>query len=201
MAERTLNTIIGEINTAIKTVSFGDQVTTRGLCYLQEKDEKTSPLENTGNRNGNRISWDDKFPLQTYHRILSPLEKEADLSKGFGKNAFRQRVYNMRLVGIGSRSKLTTNTYEDNHEFANAISDVLPDFITTKEYLEEGDHQVIKQEVYDSEFGGIDQKKYSLEGIAFWIDYTLRVSICLKPDAPSDLSASAIGSTVTLNWS
>lgn len=178
MAERTLNTIIGDINTQIKTVSFGDKITTWGLAYLQEKDEKTFPLVNQGSRNGHKISWDDKYPLQVYHRILD-VEKETDLAKGFGANAHRQRVYTMRLVGVGSRASLTSAGYEDNQEFANAISDVLPSFINTNEYLEVADHEVIKQEVYDSEFAGVDhQKKYSLEGIAFWIDYSLRVYIC-----------------------
>lgn len=200
MAETTLNSLITSINTDIKTVSFGDSITTRGLCYLQEKDGKTFPLENTGLRNGNKISWDDKYPLQTYHRILST-ERENDASRGFGKYSFRQRIYEMRLVGIGSRARLTTNNYEDNQEFANAVADVLPEFISSQDSLEVGEIQVIKQEVYDEEFAGIDhQKVYSLEGIAFWIDYTLRVTICTKPSAPTNLEASAENQTVTLTW-
>ena len=39
MAERALNSILTDINTQIKTVSFGGKITTRGLCYLQEKTE------------------------------------------------------------------------------------------------------------------------------------------------------------------
>ena len=66
MAERALNSILTDINTQIKTVSFGAKITTRGLCYLQEKDEKTFPVENVNTRNANKISWDDKYPLQTY---------------------------------------------------------------------------------------------------------------------------------------
>ena len=85
MAERALNAILTDINTQIKTVSFGGKITTRGLCYLQEKDGKTFPLENTNTKSGNKISWDDKYPLQTYHRIIG-VEKESDVSQGFGKN-------------------------------------------------------------------------------------------------------------------
>lgn len=177
MAERALNSILTDINTQIKTVSFGGKITTRGLCYLQEKDGKTFPLLNQGNRNGVKISWDDKYPLQTYHRILD-VEKESDLSQGFGANSFRQRVYSMRLVGIGSKAKLSVAPYEDNQEIAKAISDVLPSFINSNEFLEAEDHEVIKQNVYDEEFAGIEIKKLSLEGIAFWIDYTLRITIC-----------------------
>lgn len=177
MAERALNTILDDINTQIKTVSFGSKITTRGLCYLQEKDGKTFPLENTNTKNGLKISWDDKFPLQTYHRILS-VEKESDTSQGFGKNVSRMRVYNMRLVGVGSKSSLSTAGYEDNQEIAKTVVDAMPDFISTKEYLEVEGYEVIKQNVYDSEWGGVEIKKLSLEGVAFWIDYTLKIRIC-----------------------
>ena len=178
MAERSLNAILTDINTQIKTVSFGGKITTRGLCYLQEKDGKTFPLENVDTKSGLKISWDDKYPLQTYHRILD-VEKDTDVSLGFGSKPHRQRIYSMRLVGIGSKTKLSTAPYDDNQEFAKTISDVLPNFINANEYLETGDNEVIKQVVYDTEFAGVDhQKKYSMEGIAFWIDYTLRITIC-----------------------
>ena len=177
MAERTLKAILDDINTQIKTVSFGSSITTRGLCYLQDKDERIYPLENTGSGQGRKISWDDKYPLQTYHRIIE-LEKNNDNALGFGANSFRQRVYTMRLVGIGSRGKLTSANYEDNQEFANVIADALPAFLSSSEFLEVGDMEVIKQEVYDSEFSGVSLKKLSLEGLAFWIEYTLTVNIC-----------------------
>jgi hypothetical protein len=199
MAERALNTILTAINTQIKTVSFGSKITTKGLCYLQVKDEKTFPLENDGSSEGTKISWDDKYPLQTYHRIID-VEKESDLTAGFGANAFRQRVYNMRLVGIGSKDKVTSTSYEDNQDVANAVADVFPSFITSNEYVEVGEMEVIKQNVYNEEFAGVDhQKKYSLEGLAFWIDYKLTVTICNRPVAPV-LSASAVDQTVTLTW-
>ena len=177
MAERALNAILTDINTQIKTVSFGGKITTRGLCYLQEKDDKTFPLENTDTRNGNKISWDDKYPLQTYHRILS-VEKESDPTQGFGNNAFRTRVYEMRLVGVGSKTSLSNAPYEDNQEIAKTVGDALPDFINTNEYLQVGAFEVIKQNVYDSEWAGVEMKNLSLEGVAFWIDYTLKIKIC-----------------------
>ena len=203
MAERALNAILTDINTQIKTVSFGGKITTRGLCYLQEKDGKTFPLENTDTKNGLKISWDDKYPLQTYHRILD-VSKESDLAQGFGANAFRQRVYSMRLVGIGSKTKLSSAGYEDNQEFAKIISDALPNFINSNEYVEVGDHEVIKQAVYDTEFAGVDhQKKYSMEGVAFWIDYTLRVNTSTKACVvtPTNLATSNVTTTsIQLDW-
>ena len=177
MAERALNAILTDINTQIKTVPFGSKITTRGLCYLQEKDDKTFPLENTDTKNGLKISWDDKYPLQTYHRILSA-EKESDTTQGFGKNVSKTRLYSMRLVGIGSKTSLSVANYEDNQEIAKAVESALPIFINTNEYLEVESLEVIKQNVYDSEWPGVEIKKLSLEGIAFWIDYTLKIRIC-----------------------
>ena len=131
MAERSLNTILTEINTFIKTVDFGSKITTWTKAYLQEQDGKTFPLLNEGSGQGRKIQWNDTYPLQTYHRILS-------------------------------------NT-----------TDVLPSFLSGKEYLETGEHEVIKQNVYDEEFANtVELKKLSLEGIAFWIDYTIKIKTC-----------------------
>ena len=180
MAERSLNSILTDINTQIKTVSFGSKITTWGLCYQQEKNEKTFPILNQGNKNGQKIHWDDTYPLQTYHRIIAPMEKETDLSQGFGTNFAQRRIYNMRLVGIGTKRLLSSANYEDNQEIAKAVCDVLPHFVDSAglEYFEIGEVEVTKPVVYEEEFPGIELKKLSLEGIAFWIDYTLRIKIC-----------------------
>ena len=85
----------------------------------------------------------------------------------------------MRLVGIGSKAALSASAYEDNQEICKAVSDTLPSLLTGKEYLATAEHEVIKQNVYDEEFAGtIELKKLSLEGIAFWINYELRIKIC-----------------------
>lgn len=177
MAERALNLILDDINTTIKTVSFGSKITTRGLCYLQVKDERTFPIENKDTRNARKISWDDKYPLQIYHRILE-VNKETDPTQGFGKNVSNTRVYTMRLVGIGSKTALSAASYEDNQEIAKAVADAIPSFLYTTEYIEVTDMEVIKQEVYDSEWAGVEMKKLSLEGIAFWVDYELKITNC-----------------------
>ena len=202
MAERVLNNILSDINNTIKnTVSFGSKITAWGNCYLQEKDEKTFPLLNTGGRQGTKISWDDKYPLQIYHRIID-VEKDVDTDKGYGGKPYEERIYTMRLVGIGSKEKLGTTTYEDNQDYCNDVSDAIPRFISSTEYAEVTDHQVIKQEVYDSEFAGVDhQKVLSLEGIAFWIEYTLRVQACdATPTSPTNLVATAGTSDISLSW-
>lgn len=178
MTERSLNSVIEDINIILKGVSFGHKMTTWGLCYLQEKDGKTFPLLNKGRKNGAKISWDDKYPLQVYHRILD-VDKKDDLRKGFGANVFIERTYTMRLVGIGSKLKLSSTEYEDNQEFAKVLSDALPSFVNNNEFINVISHEVIKQNVYDSEFSGVNrQKSLSLEGVAFWIDYELKTIIC-----------------------
>lgn len=177
MAERSLNSVLDDINFEIINATYGAKITARGLCYLQTKDDKTFPLENIDTRNARKISWDDKYPLQIYHRILAST-RETDVTQGFGKKAAGVRVYEMRLVGIGSKTALSTRSYEDNQEIARTIADAIPPFITTKEYTEVTGMEVIKQEVYDSEWAGVEIKKLSLEGIAFWIDYTLKIRIC-----------------------
>ena len=178
MAERSLNSILTEINTDIKTVSFGSKITTWGLCYQQVKDDKTFPLLNEGSGQGRKIQWNDTYPLQTYHRIISS-EKETDAARGFGGNPYQERVYQMRLIAIGSKAALSASAYEDNQEICKAVSDALPTLLTGKEYLATKEHEVIKQIVYDEEFSGtIELKKLSLEGIAFWINYELKIKIC-----------------------
>ncbi len=178
MAERSLHTILADINTEVKTVSFGSKITTWGLCYQQIQDEKTFPLLNQGQGQGRKIQWNDTYPLQTYHRILSS-EKETDNDKGFGGKPYQERIYQMRLVGVGSKSALSVSTYEDNQEICKAISDALPTLLSNKEYIETNDHEVIKQNVYDEEFTGtVELKKLSLEGIAFWINYELKIKTC-----------------------
>ena len=178
MAERSLNSIIYEINTYIKTVDFGSKITTWGLCYQQEKDTKVFPLLNEGSGQGRKIQWNDTYPLQTYHRILSN-EKETDQDRGFGSKAYQERVYQMRLVGVGTKALLSASSYEDNQEICKAVSDAIPSLLSNKEYTEMNEHEVIKQNVYDEEFTNtVELKKLSLEGIAFWIDYELRIKTC-----------------------
>jgi hypothetical protein len=178
MAERSLNTILTEINTFIKTVDFGSKITTWGQAYLHEQDGKTFPLLNQGSGQGRKIQWNDTYPLQTYHRILSNT-KETNTDLGFGAKPYQERIYEMRLVGIGSKSALSSANYEDNQEICKAVSDALPSFLSGKEYIETGDHEVIKQNIYDEEFANtVELKKLSLEGIAFWIDYTIKIKTC-----------------------
>jgi len=180
--ERSLDALLTDINNTIKTVSFGADITTFNLCYQQTKDEKTFPLLNKGgspNAEGDIIHWDDRSPLRAYHRLIAPIEQETDPSRGLGKNPHRRRSYPMRAVFIGTRKFLTSAGYEDNENFARDISNVFPPVLSGNETIEIQNMEVDKNTVYEEEYEGVDLTKLSLDGIAFWIDYTIKGKICI----------------------
>jgi hypothetical protein len=164
------------IDSAI-ALQFPYDITKFGLCYLQEKDGKTFPLQNLGGGQGKRVQWDDTDPLRSYHRILST-SNDVDPSAGFGGNPRRFTNYEMRYVGIGTRALLTTNTYEDNQEICESIKQLIPTYLAPGSTVMVSSSEVIKLNVYESEFSGLDMKKLSLEGIAFYINYELKILNC-----------------------
>lgn len=175
--ETPLINIVRSIDTQIaNSVSFTP--TFYEICTLQEKDGKTFPLQNIGSGQGRKISWDDKYPMVLYHRVLD-VEKLTDPNQGVGSKPYEFRLYTMRLVGIGTRKLLTVADYEDNDQFCNLISDSIPRFITAKTYCEVQEHQIDKLTVYETEFANQTTfKDKTLEGIAFWIEYTIKNKIC-----------------------
>lgn len=148
------------------------------ICTLQTRDEKTFPMRNIGNGEGEQISWDDTYKLQIYHRILD-VENESDPNQGIGNKPFEFRLYTMRLVGIGTRELLTVANYEDNDQICNTVSDAIPRFINARNYVQVIDHEVDKLAVYESEFNGATEfNSKTLDGVAFWIEYTIKMKVC-----------------------
>jgi len=185
VAERSLNSILTEINAAIKKVSFGSEMTTYNLCYQQTKDEKTFPILNLGGGSSSRntsdgeiIHWDEKEPMRVYHRMIGPVERETDNTKGLGNNPAKIRIYFMRAVFLGTRRALTSAAHEDNDTFAREAADIFPSILSAKEIINIENTEVDKNTVYEEEFAGGDLQKLSLDGIAFWIDYTIKARIC-----------------------
>jgi hypothetical protein len=164
------------IDTAIQA-DYPYSIRTFGLCYLQEKDGKTAPLQNLGGAQGKRVQWDDTDALRTYHRILSSNEI-TDPSAGFGKSPRKFTIFQMRLVGIGTRKLLTTQDYEQNQEVCQDIKDLIPVWLAPGCVATLTESEVNKLTVYESEFAGLDMKKLSLEGVAFWINYELKLINC-----------------------
>jgi hypothetical protein len=164
------------IDTAIQA-DFPFNIRNFGLCYLQEKDGKTFPLQNVGNGQGQIVHWKDTDAIRTYHRVISS-ENETDSNSGFGKNMRRFTIYNMRLVGIGTRSILTSRNYEDTQEFCEEIKQLIPAFLAPGATSIVQDSEVNKLDVYNVEFSGNDHKSISLMGIAFWINYQIKLLNC-----------------------
>ena len=176
--ERPLNDILNEINTDLKTVSFGSQITAFVLCSQQTRDDQTFPVLNTGNGQGEIIEWDDKDDLRLYHRNIAPMEEESDPTQGVGANPSRLHVYFLRAVFIGTRKALTVEGFEDNENFARNIQNVFPTFLSGQEIVQVITMEVEKQNVYTEEYDGVKLKDLALDGIAFWINYTVKAKIC-----------------------
>ena len=173
---RKLSEVLGDINAKIETnLVPAWQVTYFLLATQQEKDDKTFPLANTGQGNGVKISLDDKKPLQIYHRLLSQ-EQIIDQNQGKGSKPARFRVFTMRMVGLGWRTNLTTESYENNADLAIHVFEAMPNFLGATEYLEVIEEQTDKQVVIEEEFPGYEgqTKALNLEFVAFYADYIIK---------------------------
>lgn len=178
-SERSINAIIDEINQKIlDSVDFDDKLNLYGLCYQQEKEGVTFPLLNIGDGQGQILHWDDKEPFRVYHRITDVVERDSDNSQGVGANPSQIDVFPMRCVFIGTRNFLTEAQYEDNQEFMRAVRGAFTFMASNKERIDFVSSEVNKPNVYLEEYEGIDLIHLSLDGIAFWIDYTISQRIC-----------------------
>jgi hypothetical protein len=172
---RNLAEVLTDINSSIETnLVPAWAVTYYLLCNQQEKDGKTFPLENQGAKNGRKISLDDRKPLQIYHRLLEQ-ENIIDYAVGKGSKPGRFRLFTMRMVGLGWRNLITSESYEDNADLAIDVFEALPNFLNSTEYIEIVSEETDKQTVLEEEFPGYDQAKaLNLEYVAFYCDYTIR---------------------------
>lgn len=174
---RLLNAILEEFNTTVKN-GLSYSVDSYALAYQQEKEGKTFPVINIGGGQGKALYFDDVYSMRMYHRMLDEFEQDTDLSGGLGKKFSEWNIYPMRVVFVGKRSKLTSRTFEDNIEFCLQVQKLIPKFMTGGEIVQKEGHEVDKNTVYAEEFAGAKIDHLSLDGIAFWIDYTLRQRIC-----------------------
>lgn len=173
---RNLSEILGSINQRIdEHLVPAWNVTYFLLATQQEKDGKTFPLVNVGRGDGIKISLDDKKPLQIYHRLLSQ-EQIVDQNQGKGSKPARFRVFTMRMVGLGWRNLLTTQSYEDNADLAIHVFTAMPNFLGATEYVEIITEETDKQTVIEEEFPGyeLQTKVLNLEYVAFYADYTIK---------------------------
>ena len=166
---REINDIVKEINEKITVDAKFYQ-----LATLQTKDGKTFPAINTGNGQGEKISPENS--LQIYHRILDS-ETETDTNLGKGKFPYQNRIYTMKLVGIGNMRKVS-GSYDTNDKIKNEVFDQIPQVLSGKEIIIPGDENIIREDVLGAEFDGINLDKLRLDLIAFSIEYEIKQRIC-----------------------
>lgn len=170
---RILDNILSEINLTIQSnLAYGDQVQFWREAYLQDKDGTTAPLVNSGGENGYRVSWDDKYPLQIYHRVIDSTV-ESDPNSGYGKYPYINRTWVVRLVGIGNTKRLASRGHEGNTDIASEVFLTLPAKLSGGEWVTVGDINTNKLEVMGDEFDGAPFKNLSLQLICFSIEYEI----------------------------
>jgi len=170
---RTLNEMLKEINSDISGSLTYPNAQMFELAELQTKDERTFPVINTGNQNGYKISLNDSYALQCYHRLIDS-ETETDPSGGKGASPFQMRIMTIRNVWLGNTKKLPAKTYETNEEIKNNVYRYIPKILSSKELVRTINDNVNKREILAEEFEGTDLNFLSLDVIAFYIDYQIR---------------------------
>ena len=200
-ANKTLNVLLGEINTAIQlNLVYGDSVQFFRQAYLYEKDGKTRPLLNLGSKQGQYISYDHGYPLQIYHRAIGN-STDVDPAAGKGRFPYITRTYQMLLVGLGNTNKLTARGYEGNDDVANEVFAAMP-IPLPDGYLFPGDINLDKHEIIETEFAGNDFKKLSLELVAFTIEYEIQQKVrCASVNESATLTSTAGLTGLTANSS
>lgn len=100
-----LDTIVNKINLGLKAGNFKSNRFQRGKFYgiaeLLKLEAGKIPCEVTNKGEGNRVSIDDNYPFQLYHRIISIEAEESESS--FGDNLDVTETANMRMVIVFNR--------------------------------------------------------------------------------------------------
>ena len=177
MPSRTLDEILTEINVDIMANTELPSSDYYTEAWMQPRNEINWPIIRTGRREGQKISPKDTRGMQFYHRQVEPQEN-APLEQYKGINSYQQTLYHMRFVGIGARATITMTDYNDNADICNGIMEILASnsSLTQREQLivESANTNVL--EVLNSEYAGNEStnQKWSLDTIAFSIDYTIK---------------------------
>jgi hypothetical protein len=171
---RVLDNILQEINLTIAAnLSYSAQVQFWKEAYLQDKDGITAPLVNNGQEQGYRVSWDDRYALQIYHRVIDS-DVSSDPATGYGKYPYINRTWVMQLVCIGNTKRLTNRAYEGNTDVASEVFLAMPATkLSGGEWITLGDINTDKLNVMQTEFDGAPFKSLSLQLIAFTLEYEI----------------------------
>ena len=171
-----LNELLDDINANIaSTLQYG-KVRYWREAFLQTKGEETFPIVDAGNRKGYQISPNDQYELQCYHRVLET-NTESDYNGGKGKYPYRIRIYTIRNVWLGNLKLLPSKTYRSIDDIKNDVYSSFPVILTNKETIKTNSENINTIEVLNEEFDGINMNHFSLDLVAFWIEYEIRQKI------------------------
>ena len=178
-----IDQIIETINTSLASSLDCPQAVIYGLTELITKDGKTFPIQVQG-AEGCEIVFDDRKPLQIYHRLID-VRKEASPLSGVGDQIYEAFTAQVRLFGIGNKDSFTPMCMESNLEWANKVDIAIIRKFTpgitgfTNVRIGVSSMNSHQSEIIEAEFKGFSTQKLNpLKVIAFSIDYSITGFIC-----------------------
>ena len=174
-----LYVFLEEVNTTLSGLSYGGSATFYKLAYLQPKDDKTFPMVRKSTSEATQISPYDVRSAIFYHRIIEEVTETADAK---GNSVAMFKIYNMRLVCLGTRRLLSSDPDEVNPDLAVEAEVILlgKRQLSDKSTLSVTGSNSDKIDIFETEFSGHDFNSRSLDITAYTIDYNIKQRIvCL----------------------
>jgi len=178
---RVLDTMLEELNLNLEAnlnnatgfTNLGGRAEFHVEAHLQPYAEMIIPVILTGGGEGYKIWPDDANPLQIYHRLIDA-ENEESPTLGYGKNVFRFKIYNMRLVCFGTLRRLNDPNRNYNTEILQIVYNSFPKSLSEGEQIFIGNENANMLSVLGEEIQGADTKYLSVIHIAFSIEYQIK---------------------------
>lgn len=154
-----------------------------GIAHLEQRDGLTIPVSYKGAGDLENISFDDKYALATYHRIIS--EDEArDSNLGFGSNLQVSQTYNIRLVVFCNMRNFSDNGADLTYSLKDDIASLIPSKLTSAQLttlqaqsclINISGKDLDKRRVFNEEMDG-SEFKIEPSHVLFVINYTIRLT-------------------------
>lgn len=178
---RILDNILDELNLSIKQnlnavsgyTNLGNNSQFYNQTQLTQKDDIAFPVVLTGDYKGTKISLDDRYPLQIYHRIINA-NSESDPNSGYGAKSYYENIYEMRLYCLGTLKNLNNPDHDFNVDIMETVYYTLPHALSYRERILPQDRSANVLEILSEEFSGAMTKNLITRHVAFTIDYNIR---------------------------
>ena len=178
-----IDQIIETINSQLTVSLDCPQAVIYGLTEVITQGEKKFPIQIKGSE-GCDIIFDDRKPIQIYHRLLD-LRKESSPLSGVGDNVYDAFTAQVRLFGIGDKDSFSPICYDSNLEWATKVDAAIMRKFTpgitgfSNIRVAVSSTNIHQSEIVAAEFPGFNAQKLNpLEVIAFSIDYSITGLIC-----------------------